>query len=226
MEQRIGPITTPVHAAGTDPTYIPGLTLPRPAEPEEAAADEAAEEVAEQLSEDGDAAEETAGAGVEDSEDEDSGDAASEDADSDDEQPDDDASDAEADDAAFAVADHRSKITADGNGIKFRLDTEKVEFDWDEIGAVEVDTPRFTRRFTVTVYTTGRRWYQADVDAPSRSTRKAWAADFDAVLDTHFTDSDEEAEEKPVEETEPAEETETTAKEKREQKAGEDPPEK
>ncbi|HEY5834509.1 hypothetical protein [Streptomyces sp.] len=91
----------------------------------------------------------------------------------------------------FEVSDRRASITADRTGITLRLDDQEAEFDWDEIGAVEIDTPRFGRRFAITVYTSGRRWYQADVEAPSRSTLKSWTAELDAVLDAHFAENGE-----------------------------------
>ncbi|AEW95647.1 hypothetical protein SCATT_32760 [Streptantibioticus cattleyicolor NRRL 8057 = DSM 46488] len=86
----------------------------------------------------------------------------------------------------FEAADHRGSIAAGPAGLRFRLDGETAEFRWAEIGAVEVDTPRFARRFGVTVYTTERRRYDAEVTAPDRAARTTWLAEFDAVLDKRF----------------------------------------
>lgn len=88
----------------------------------------------------------------------------------------------------FSVSDRRGSITADRTGIRFKLDGESAEFGWDEIGAVEIDTPRFGRRFSVTVYTSTRRWFDTDVEASSKPLLKTWAAELDAVLDTYFED--------------------------------------
>ncbi|MEK8171784.1 hypothetical protein NKH77_27720 [Streptomyces sp. M19] len=40
----------------------------------------------------------------------------------------------------------------------------------------------------MTVYTTNRRWYEADVEAPARKLLKEWTAELDAVLDAYFED--------------------------------------
>ncbi|MFD3919350.1 hypothetical protein [Streptomyces sp. NPDC058595] len=89
----------------------------------------------------------------------------------------------------FEVSDRRASMTADRTGIRLTLDEEEAEFGWAEIGAVEVETPRFGRRFTVTLHTTGRRQYQSEVDAPSRSSLKEWTAELDVVLDAYFEES-------------------------------------
>lgn len=93
----------------------------------------------------------------------------------------------------FEVSDRRATILADRVGIVFRLDGEEADFTWDEIGAVEIDTPRFGKRFAVTVYTGPRRWFEAHVEAKSRGLLKTWTAELDAVLDEHFEDPDEKA---------------------------------
>ncbi|MDT3395134.1 hypothetical protein RKE29_00415 [Streptomyces sp. B1866] len=185
MEQRTGPITPPMPAAGTDPAYIPGLTPPPSGGAEEAAAEERAEEHAPE-----DAAAEAADAPVqlvEDAEEaEDAEDLA---------EPEGAPEDGGADGGpVFEAADRRSTIRADRAGVTLRLDGETAEFDWDEIGAVEIDTPRFGRRFSVTVYTTSRRWYQGDVDAPAKSALKEWTAQLDAVLDAYFEDGGQDEE--------------------------------
>lgn len=89
----------------------------------------------------------------------------------------------------FEVSDRRASMTADRTGIRLTLDEEEAEFGWAEIGAVEVETPRFGRRFTVTLHTTGRRHYQSEVDAPSRSSLKEWTAELDVVLDAYFEET-------------------------------------
>lgn len=202
MEQSTGPIIPPIHTAGTDPGYVPGLTSPRPADVEEDTPDKAAERPPEKVT-------------AEDEPDEDEGvDAEAEsdaeadadvDADGGADTTSDVASDGEADadgededredvadedgGAVFEVSDRRGVIRAARSGVTFELDGEKAEFGWDEIGAVEVDTPRFGKRFGITVYTTNRRWYTADVEAPARKLLKEWTAELDVVLDEYFEDS-------------------------------------
>ncbi|MES4908441.1 MULTISPECIES: hypothetical protein [unclassified Streptomyces] len=186
MEQRIGPSTPPVPAAGFDPAYIPGITAPRPDEPKEAAepsredpvpeeaavAEEAADAVEDERAEPADAAEA-------DTADKDTAEAEAE------EEGEEDGTDG----PVFEASDHRGSISAGRRGVTLLLDGETAEFYWSEIGAVEIDTPRFGRRFSVTVYTTARRWYSADVQAPSRKSLKEWTAELDAVLDTYFEDA-------------------------------------
>lgn len=172
-------------AAGFDPAYIPGITAPRPEEPKEAESplkdavpDEAAdvEQPAEdERAESADAAEEDTGEAAED---EAGAEAKAEDGDEE-----------EAGGPAFEASDHRGSIAAGRRGVTFQLDGETADFDWDEIGAVEIDTPRFGRRFSVTVYTTARRWYSADVVASARSVLKKWTAELDEVLDAYFEDA-------------------------------------
>jgi hypothetical protein len=176
-----------VHPAGTDPAYVPGLVVSRPAEVARTTSQPAAELPPEDtLPED---------ARPEDAVSED---AVSEDAASEETIPEavpeepagaEEEADGVGDCPVFEVSDRRGSITADRTGITFRLDAEEAEFRWDEIGAVEVDTPRFGRRFTVTVYTTTRRWYEADVEASARSLLKNWTAELDAVLDACFEES-------------------------------------
>ncbi|MFC9425853.1 hypothetical protein [Streptomyces sp. NPDC056987] len=89
----------------------------------------------------------------------------------------------------FEVSDRRGSITADREGVRFRLDDQEAEFDWDEIGAVEVKTPRFGRRFTVTVHISSRRWFDAEVEAPAKNLLKQWEAELDEVLDAYFEES-------------------------------------
>ncbi|MFF5727458.1 hypothetical protein [[Kitasatospora] papulosa] len=188
MEQRIDSNTKPEFAAGTDPAYIPGLTAPAPArteaetekaepegirgaEPAKAPAEGVADEAVEDS---GAAADATPGAGAE-------------------------PGDAEAagvdqkaggeDGPVFEVSDRRGSIRVDAEGVRFRLDDQEAEFDWSEIGAVEVRTGRFGRRFTVTVHLSSRRWFNAEVEAGSRSELKAWTAEFDEALDAYFEEA-------------------------------------
>ncbi|WP_236257999.1 hypothetical protein [Streptomyces hygroscopicus] len=187
-----------MHTAGTDPGYIPGLTSPRPADAKEDAPDKAAERPPEGAAAEEEAAqeeavggEEASGAEADTAADKKAGAKADTEADV--------ASDGEADDdgeeedggVAFEVSDRRGAIRAARRGVTFELDGEKAEFGWDEIGAVEIDTPRFGKRFGITVYTTNRRWYTADVEAPARKLLKEWTAQLDAVLDVYFEDSAE-----------------------------------
>jgi hypothetical protein len=223
VEQRIGPIIPSVPAAGLDPAYVPGLTPPRAdqdeaadavpeqagteAEPREAAPEAAEPEAATAKAKDAKDAKDTAedaegtaedgnGADAEST----SGSAAGQDAEAEAES---DATTA-TDTPDFEVSDRRGAIIADRVGVRFRLDEEEAEFRWDEIAAVEIDTPRFGRRFSVTVYTPERRWYDAQVEATSRGLLKEWTAQLDAVLDTYFEDEREEPEPASAEEAEPA----------------------
>ncbi|WP_435172601.1 hypothetical protein [Actinacidiphila sp. bgisy145] len=220
-QQRIGSITPSVPAAGLDPAFVPGLTPPRsdadgPAEasqepqaaPEAESAPEAEEAAApEEAAAETDPAEapetETAAADAEaDAEDTEAADT-------------EDAEDADAvSGPELEATDRRGGVVANRLGVRFRLDEEEAEFTWDEIAAVEMDTPRFGKRFTVTVYTPERRWYEAQVEATSRARLKEWAAKLDEVLDAYF-EADEPEPEEPEEADEAAapEEAEETAAE-------------
>lgn len=177
-------------AAGFDPAYIPGITAPRPDEPkeatepspEDAVPDEAV--VAADVVDDVDAVDDERAESA-DAAEEDTADAETADA----EAKAEDGGEEEADGPVFKASDHRGSISAGRRGVTLLLDGETAEFDWSEIGAVEIDTPRFARRFSVTVYTTARRWYSADVAASSRKALKEWTAELDAVLDTYFEDT-------------------------------------
>ncbi len=72
------------------------------------------------------------------------------------------------------MSDRRGSIRVAREGVRFRLDDQEAEFGWDEIGAVETTPARFGRRFTVTVHLSTRRWFNAEVEAGSRSELKAW----------------------------------------------------
>ncbi|MFB6991919.1 hypothetical protein ACFC0C_23970 [Streptomyces sp. NPDC056178] len=192
MEQRIEPNTQPGYAAGTDPAYIPGLTAPVIAGKPGTSEPETSQEHTDEEHTDEEQTERTGerppGAVAPDdavvktvSEDAAAdGEAAAEAA----------AGDKEAEEGpAFEVSDRRGSITADRGGVTFRLDDQEAEFGWDEIGAVEVKTPRFGRRFTVTVHMSTRRWFNAEVEAPVRSDLKRWEEELDAVLDVYFEES-------------------------------------
>ncbi|MEV5337946.1 hypothetical protein AB0K93_05585 [Streptomyces sp. NPDC052676] len=161
MEQRIGPSIQPLQGAAADPAFVPGITGPRPDEPEETAAVDA-EETAEAVTEE-EAAEEAA-----------------EEVTPEEEPP--------ADGPVFEAADRRARIVADARGIRLSLDEESCDFRWDEIGAVETETARFGKRFTVTVHTPDRRWYPIEIEAPARARFAEWESQLDAVLDAYFED--------------------------------------
>ncbi|WP_069169275.1 hypothetical protein [Streptomyces griseus] len=183
MEQRIDSNTKPEFAAGTDPAYIPGLTAPAPARTE-GKADEAADARAgaegreepaaaagrAPVADDADPVADDAGAAVREEGERGPG-AGKEDG------------------PVFEVSDRRGSIRVDREGVRFRLDDQEADFDWSEIGAVEVRTARFGRRFTVTVHLSSRRWFNAEVEAAARSSLKEWTADLDAALDAYFDEA-------------------------------------
>ncbi|MFJ8510568.1 hypothetical protein [Streptomyces avermitilis] len=86
----------------------------------------------------------------------------------------------------FEASDRRASIVADRGGVRLRLDDQEAEFRWDEIGAVETESPRFGKRFTITVHTPDRRWYPIEIEASSRSRFKEWETKLDDVLDAYF----------------------------------------
>jgi hypothetical protein len=178
-QQRIGSSSQPLEGeplkgAGFDPAFIPGLTSPATAEPEDTEpagkaegaeeADEAQDEVVEEA--------------------EDAADEPSEEESSDDES---------ADGPVFEASDRRARIAADAKGVRLRLDEEECEFRWDEIGAIETEAPRFGKRFTITVHTPDRRWYPIEIEATARARFKEWDEQLDAVLDAYFEDEEADA---------------------------------
>ncbi|MDF6018232.1 hypothetical protein [Streptomyces sp. JH34] len=194
MEQRIDSKTKPEFAAGTDPAYIPGLTAPAPArteaeaekaEPAEPEAAEAAEAPAEGAADE--AVDDVTAVADADPDDiaspdvEEKGDA--------DEKAGADEKTGAGDGPVFEVSDRRGSIRVDAEGVRFRLDDQEAEFDWSEIGAVEVTTGRFGRRFTVTVHVSSRRWFNAEVEAAARSDLKKWTAELDEALDAYFEEA-------------------------------------
>ncbi|MEV4330981.1 hypothetical protein AB0K02_10625 [Streptomyces sp. NPDC049597] len=189
MEQQIDPKIKPDFAVSTDPAFLPGLVGVRAApaaadgtrereggEPEDAAGEETPQDVSHDEAEE--AVEDACGAAAGDE-------TAADDAAADGE----DADGAGDGGPVFEVSDRRGSITANREGVRFRLDDQEADFRWDEIGAVEVKTPRFGRRFTVTVHVAANRWFNAEVEADARSRLKEWTAELDAVLDAYFEES-------------------------------------
>ncbi|MFI2779281.1 hypothetical protein [Streptomyces sp. ALB3] len=183
MEQRIDSNTQPEFAAGTDPAYIPGLTAPAPArteagaeteEPGATPETEAAEVLAEGAAEEAGDGAPDGGTAPDAGSVQDAGAVREE---------------TEGEGPVFEVSDRRGSIRVDAAGVRFRLDDQEAEFDWTEIGAVEVRTARFGRRFTVTVHLSSRRWFNAEVEAGSRSDLKKWTVELDEALDAHFEEA-------------------------------------
>ncbi|WP_345656444.1 hypothetical protein [Streptomyces siamensis] len=219
MEQRIGSSSQPL-GAGFDPAFVPGLTSPAAAEPEDAVSGTAAEDAAADDGGVGETSPKAAESGASDVEDaEKAASDATDDADGtetaeddpreaaadvsvedEDEEADGDRDEADAEDAAdpdgpvFEASDRRASITADHRGVRLRLDDQEAEFRWDEIGAVETESPRFGKRFTVTVHTPDRRWYPIEIEATARSRFKEWESRLDEVLDAYFEDGEDAAE--------------------------------
>ncbi|MEV0737525.1 hypothetical protein AB0I51_16425 [Streptomyces sp. NPDC050549] len=198
MEQRIGSSSQPlkgepVTGAGFDPAFIPGLTAPAVSsdEPEDKKAEDVeteAEEPETEKSSVGEAEAEEAVAEADDS-----------DADDSEEETGDAGSDDESEGPVFEASDRRAEIVADEKGVRLRLDDQSCEFRWDEIGAVETETPRFGKRFTITVHTPDRRWYPIEIEAAARSRFTEWETQLDAVLDAYFEDGDEDADDESAE---------------------------
>ncbi|MET7971955.1 hypothetical protein ABZW44_02535 [Streptomyces mirabilis] len=195
MEQRIGSKSQPLDAAAVNPAYIPGLTSPAKAEPEDAVVEDAAsDEAASEEAVVENAAPETAVAEKAPAEPEEE---ATSESDSEPESESDSGSDSEPepdpDGPVFEASDRRASIKADHSGVHLRLDDQEAEFRWDEIGAVETESPRFGKRFTITVHTPDRRWYPIEIEATARARFKEWEDQLDAVLDAYFEDGEESA---------------------------------
>ncbi|WP_327697384.1 hypothetical protein [Streptomyces sp. NBC_00459] len=167
MEQRIGSSSQPLETAAVDPAAIPGLTSPVPAEPEDGVPEPVEEAAPEEVTP------EKATPAVE----------AETEADA-------DAEAAAPDGPVFEASDRRAKIIADHRGVRLHLDDQECEFRWDEIGAVETETSRFGKRFTVTVHTPDRRWYPVEIEAKAKSQHQEWETELDAVLDAYFEDGE------------------------------------
>ncbi|MFI1480940.1 hypothetical protein [Streptomyces sp. NPDC020747] len=206
MEQRIGPNIQPLQGAAVDPAFVPGITGPRPAEPKDAESTEAVEEASpadeaaskETASKEEKPAERTnlkkqgakkEAAKEDPSDDEPSGEEPSSD------EPEEPGEPEEAPEGGpvFEASDRRAKIVADHSGVRLSLDDQEAEFRWEEIGAVETESPRFGKRFTITVHTPDRRWYPIEIEATARSRFKEWETQLDEVLDTYFEDAEEAA---------------------------------
>ncbi|MFI8190941.1 hypothetical protein ACIF8T_19365 [Streptomyces sp. NPDC085946] len=185
MEQRIGSSSQPlpgeplkplVEGAGFDPAFVPGLTSPvsakAGAEDARPGAERPADAVADDAGDDAGAEEAPAPAS-----------GTAEAAPSEEETA--------PDGPVFEASDRRARIVADHRGVRLALDDQECEFRWDEIGAVETETARFGKRYTVTVHTPDRRWYPIEIEAPSRSRFAEWDARLDAVLDAYFEDGEQ-----------------------------------
>ncbi|MEU9522515.1 hypothetical protein [Streptomyces sp. NPDC048224] len=181
MEQRRGSTSQPLEGAGFDPAFIPGLTAPVSGEPQDGRRAEAAEDAEAETEE----ATKAAVAGeppAVDAVDTVEAEGAAE--------PEDEAP---VDGPVFEAADRRARIVADHKGVRLSLDDQSCEFRWDEVGAVETETGRFGKRFTVTVHTPDSRWYPIEIEAASRSRFPEWEAALDEVLDAYFDDGEAEA---------------------------------
>ncbi|WP_405924151.1 hypothetical protein [Streptomyces sp. NBC_00035] len=197
MEQRIGSSSQPLEGAGFDPAFIPGLTAPVSGESADAESSddsveaEAKPEVEVEVSE-GPSLEKADLEKAEKSE---------------------EVEEAEEDEApdgpVFEASDRRAKIAADHKGVRLALDDQACEFRWDEIGAVETESPRFGRRFTITVHTPDRRWYPIEIEAASRARFGEWENQLDAVLDAYFEDTEDADTETEVDETEVTKDADT-----------------
>ncbi|MFF9177076.1 hypothetical protein [Streptomyces sp. NPDC014793] len=184
MDQRIGSSSQPlkgepVKGAGFDPAFIPGITAPAQ-EPESEPAD--ARPTAEADAEDAkpatpEPAEASAEPAVADS------------ADGGPEKEPAEESEPEDGGPVFEASDRRARFAADHRGVRLRLDEEDCEFRWDEIAAVETESARFGKRFTITVHTPERRWYPIEIEATSRSRFAEWESQLDAVLDAYFEEA-------------------------------------
>jgi len=197
VEQRIGSSSQPLEGAGFDPAFVPGLTAPavssdKPenAKPQDAEPEDAKAEAAEPEESSAEKTEaekvDVEKAVAEDEEDDADADEAGEGSSEESEEP-----SSEGDGPVFEASDRRAEIVADAKGVRLRLDDQNCEFRWDEIGAVETETPRFGKRFTITVHTPDRRWYPIEIEAAARSRFAEWETQLDAVLDAYFEDGDE-----------------------------------
>ncbi|WNZ08967.1 hypothetical protein [Streptomyces sp. 11x1] len=196
MEQRIGSNNQPLAAAAVDPSHIPGLTAPlsvkkekqeepediRPTESAEPAETDEADEAAPTRDEPSTSGKPSAEAESE-AEEGDEADGAE-----------DSAGEATPDGPVFEASDRRAKIVADAGGVRLRLDDQECEFTWDEIGAIETESPRFGKRFTITVHTPDRRWYFLEIEAKAKSEHAAWEKQIDEVLDAYFDDGTDQEE--------------------------------
>ncbi|WP_374101814.1 hypothetical protein [Streptomyces sp. MC1] len=176
----------PVLGAGFDPAFVPGITGPTPLggvtkspEPKGAEEPPSSEPASSEPVSSGPASSEPASAERADADEPDA------------EETDADERDAEdkADGPVFEASDRRARIVADRKGVRLSLDEEACEFRWDEIAAVETESPRFGKRYTITVHTPDRRWYPIEIEAAARARFKEWDEQLDAVLDAYFEEA-------------------------------------
>ncbi|MFF8947311.1 hypothetical protein ACF09I_00770 [Streptomyces sp. NPDC014940] len=193
MDQRIGSSSQPlkgepVKGAGFDPAFIPGITAP--AEPEPADASPAAGTGTATGPEDAKPAAGTQ-SGIEDAKPASPEPVAASAEPASAEPGKEPAEESEPEDGApvFEAADRRARFEADRRGVRLRLDEEACEFHWGEIAAVETESARFGKRFTITVHTPDRRWYPIEIEATSRSRFAEWESQLDAVLDAYFEEA-------------------------------------
>lgn len=168
----------PVLGAGFDPAFVPGITGPTPTEAGPVSKEPSGPEATEEAL--GEASGETGAETPEESAEEPPGAGDGDGPDSD--EPD-------SDGPVFEAADRRARIVADRRGVRLSLDEEACDFRWDEIAAVETETPRFGKRYTVTVHTPDRRWFPIEIEAPARARFKEWDEQLDAVLDAYFEEA-------------------------------------
>ncbi|MGY1548500.1 hypothetical protein [Streptomyces sp. MN6] len=218
MEQRIGSSSSkPLEGAGFDPAFIPGLTAPATGGEEDAKDTKDAQD-APGTDEATEAGESAGSPASETAEVEEAAGVSEETADGEPKTA--------PDGPVFEASDRRAAIVADHRGVRLRLDDQECEFRWDEIGAVETETARFGKRYTVTVHTPERRWYPVEIEADSRRRFAEWDDALDKVLDEYFDDGAEEPADTPDDEPsetsakdeQPAED-ETSAEDKAEDKA-------
>lgn len=207
VEQRIGSNNQPLAAAAVDPSHIPGLTAPvsvkkekqeepedikptEPVEPDEAAPERNEPAAAEPSKPSLDKS--RAGKTPADDDETDAEDDTEADADAEVE-AETEAEAGAADGPVFEASDRRAKIIADSRGVRLRLDDQECEFGWDEIGAIETESPRFGKRFTITVHTPDRRWYFLEIEAKAKSEHAAWEKQIDEVLDAYFDEGSAES---------------------------------
>ncbi|WP_097252691.1 hypothetical protein [Streptomyces sp. Ag109_G2-15] len=174
MEQRIGSSSKPVEGepvtgAGFDPAFIPGITGPAAKSQPEPEPESESEPTAPEPAEEPEpkAETQTAEAPAEPEEEK----------------------EAPEDGPVFEASDRRAKFVADHRGVRLSLDEENCEFRWNEIAAVETESPRFGKRFTITVHTPDRRWYPIEIEATARARFKEWEDELDAVLDAYFEEA-------------------------------------
>ncbi|MET8561385.1 hypothetical protein ABZV75_12610 [Streptomyces flaveolus] len=189
---KAGPVKAePVLGAGFDPAFVPGITGPTPLggvtkspEPKEAEEPPSSERASS-----GPASSEPASPERVDADGADAKETDADETDADER----DAEEADAEDRAdgpvFEASDRRARIVADRKGVRLSLDEEACEFRWDEIAAVETESPRFGKRYTITVHTPDRRWYPIEIEAAARARFKEWDEQLDAVLDAYFEEA-------------------------------------